>query len=45
LFKDKNGLFDGEITGIMDTGELLIKDAEGKLRKYFFKEVEFVILT
>ena len=41
-FKDANGRFLGEIRGIGDFGELLITDDAGHLRKYNFKEVEFV---
>jgi BirA family transcriptional regulator, biotin operon repressor / biotin---[acetyl-CoA-carboxylase] ligase len=42
-YKDTYGEFDGIIQGIEDTGELLIKDSKGKIRKYSFKEVEMIV--
>jgi BirA family biotin operon repressor/biotin-[acetyl-CoA-carboxylase] ligase len=42
-FRDINGEFRGIIEGIENTGELLIKDTEGKQRKYAFKEVEMIV--
>ena len=41
-FKGTNGRFHGEIIGIGEFGELLITDDAGHLRKYNFKEIEFV---
>lgn len=42
-FRDIKGIFNGIIQGVEDTGELLIKDADGKQRKYTFKEVEMIL--
>jgi len=42
-FKDKNGSFKGRITGVGEYGELMISDETGTVRKYHFKEIEFVI--
>ncbi len=41
-FKDSIGEFTGVIEGVEDTGELIIKDEAGKLRRYIFKEVEMI---
>jgi len=41
-FKDSTGEFTGMIEGVEDTGELIIKDDAGKLRRYTFKEVEMI---
>jgi BirA family biotin operon repressor/biotin-[acetyl-CoA-carboxylase] ligase len=35
--------FEGTITGVEATGELIIKDKTGKIRKFLHKEVEFVL--
>lgn len=43
LFKDKDGLFFGEITSVASDGKLQITDGQGRNRQYYFKEVEFVI--
>ena len=43
LFKDKKGIFEGKISGVSDSGELLVLDSDKKVRRYFFKEVEFLI--
>jgi BirA family biotin operon repressor/biotin-[acetyl-CoA-carboxylase] ligase len=42
-FRDLQGEFKGIIQGVEDTGELVIKDPEGKQRKYAFKEVEMIL--
>ena len=41
-FRDLHGTFKGVIEGVKDSGELLIKDIEGRQRKYAFKEVEMI---
>ena len=38
-----NETFEGTITGVEQTGELVIKDNSGKIRKFLHKEVEFVL--
>lgn len=40
-FNANGEVFEGSITGVEATGELLIKDKSGKTRKYLHKEVEF----
>ena len=32
-----------EITGVEDDGHLLLSDDNGKMRRYAFKEVQFII--
>ena len=41
-FEDKNGLFSGTITGITESGLLIILTSEGE-KKYDIKEVNFVL--
>ena len=40
---DSNGMFDAEIKDIEENGRLLLRDRNGRLRGYFFKEVKFII--
>lgn len=41
-WRDEQGKFRGEITGVDEYGQLIIKDTEGIQRVYAFKEVAFV---
>lgn len=40
---DKEGVFMAEIMEVEDDGRLVLSDEEGRLRRYAFKEVQFVI--
>lgn len=42
-YSDANGEFEAETVGVEESGRLLLRDTEGMLRKYFFKEVKFII--
>ncbi len=42
-FEDKNGAFRAEVIGIDQYGQLLLKDNEGQLRTYGFKEVRWLL--
>lgn len=42
-FKDTGGLFEGTIVSVENDGKLMIEDAEGNQRGYYFKEVEYVL--
>lgn len=42
-YKDANGTFIGVITDVETTGHIVIKDESGNLRRYAFKEVQFVL--
>lgn len=42
-YSDSNGVFDAEITGVGENGRLSLRDRDGRLREYFFKEVKFII--
>ena len=42
-YRDAQGIFEAELVEVKNSGELLLKDTSGKLRSYFFKEVEFII--
>ena len=41
-YRDAHGLFDAEIIDVEPSGHLLLRDAEGTVRRYAFKEVEYV---
>lgn len=41
-YRDGQGSFQAEIVGVEPTGHLILKDAEGKERRYAFKEVEII---
>ncbi len=41
-FKDSSGVFSAKISDIESTGILVLRDVDGKKRKYVFKEVEFM---
>jgi BirA family biotin operon repressor/biotin-[acetyl-CoA-carboxylase] ligase len=38
-FTESHGTFEGRITDVADSGELIVEDRAGKLRRYGFKEV------
>jgi BirA family biotin operon repressor/biotin-[acetyl-CoA-carboxylase] ligase len=42
-YRDSGGLFNAEISGISPTGHLFLKRENGKISKYAFKEVEFIL--
>ena len=42
-FRDKDGEFMGRIFEVEDDGHVLLHDKQGVIRRYAFKEVEFVI--
>lgn len=43
MYKDNNGTFDAIIEDIEKDGRLVLKDREGRVRKYLFKEVSYII--
>ena len=42
-YADQNGAFMAEIVDVEEDGHLLLRDEEGKERRYAFKEVSFII--
>ncbi len=42
-YSDKDGLFRASLAGVEDDGHLLLRDGEGRLRRYAFKEVNYRI--
>lgn len=42
-YRDENGEFEATIEGIEKDGRFILKDREGNVRKYLFKEVEYII--
>lgn len=42
-YKDKEGEFDAEIARVEPDGHLVLKDMNGRLRKYIFKEVQYIL--
>lgn len=43
LFKDEKGTFEGAIVEVEDDGHLILRDHEGCIRRYAFKEVAFQV--
>ena len=43
LYEDATGPFEGAIVEVEDDGHLVLRDREGVMRRYAFKEVKFVI--
>lgn len=41
-YQDKDGRFEAAIVEVEDDGHLVLRDREGRLRSYAFKEVEFI---
>lgn len=42
-FRDQNGQFEASIIRVEDDGHLLLRDREGRERRYAFKEVAFLV--
>lgn len=42
-FRDTDGEFEAAIVEVEDNGHLILRDREGVMREYAFKEVEFII--
>ena len=42
-FEDQNGTFEARIEDILPTGEIVLRDQQGKERKYHFKQVRYVL--
>lgn len=45
LYKSEDGLFEGQIVGVNEIGQLLIRKKDGKVLEFHFKEVEFLQLS
>ena len=42
-YRDKEGTFWAEFQQVEPSGHLILKDKQDKLRRYAFKEVEFIL--
>lgn len=42
-FEDQNGIFEALIENVLSTGEIVLRDQEGKKRIYHFKQVRYVL--
>lgn len=42
-YRDANGRFEGSITDVQPSGHLVVTDCNGNLRRYDFKEIEYII--
>jgi len=42
-YEDKNGTFKAEIQDVLPTGEIVLRDANNKERKYHFKQIRYVV--
>ena len=45
IYSDKDGTFRATITDVEPSGHLILRDTQGILRRYAFKEVSFSLLT
>ena len=43
LYRDEHGLFEAHLLKVQPDGQLILVDRENKLRKYYFKEVSYII--
>ena len=41
-FEDQNGTFEACIENVLPTGEIVLRDQQGKERKYHFKQVKYI---
>ena len=42
-FRDSNGIFSGKVLTVHDDGQIVIERQDGSQRKYYFKEMEFIL--
>jgi len=43
MFRSEDNIFEGEIIGVNEIGQLQIRETDGEVREFHFKEVEFLI--
>lgn len=42
-YEDKNGVFEAHIKDVLPTGEIVLKDRQGKERNYHFKQIRYIL--
>ncbi len=42
-YRDANGEFNAQVIGVEPDGRFVLEDEEGKIRKYLFKEVQYIL--
>ena len=42
-YEDADGLLEGEIVGISELGELLLRTREGEIKTYHFKQIKYIL--
>jgi BirA family biotin operon repressor/biotin-[acetyl-CoA-carboxylase] ligase len=42
-FEDKNGKFEAAIQDVLPTGEIVLRDANGQIRQYEFKQIKYIL--
>ena len=42
-YEDKNGVFEAYIEDVLPTGEIVLKDRQGKERNYHFKQIRYIL--
>ena len=42
-FEDQNGTFEARIENVLPTGEIVLRDQQGKERKYHFKQIRYIV--
>jgi len=42
-FEDKNGKFEAAIQDVLPTGEIVLRDTNGQIRQYEFKQIKYIL--
>ncbi len=42
-FEDKNGIFEAAIQDVLPTGEIVLRDTNGQIRQYEFKQIKYIL--
>ena len=42
-YEDKNGIFEAAIQDVLPTGEIVLRDTNGQIRQYEFKQIRYIL--
>ena len=42
-YEDKNGIFEAAIQDVLPTGEIVLRDTNGQIRQYEFKQIKYIL--
>lgn len=42
-YEDKNGIFEAVIQDVLPTGEIVLRDTNGQIRQYEFKQIKYIL--